>query len=200
MVTSRITATVCSLMPEDSMVWLSALKRLLIMLQRKNTAPVSATQSEIKKASCVVTTVLTSTLTFCIQTTRSPKLITSPVLKVKHLFTESPIMASRKSFLGPRDKLTMPFLEMMPRQTLVSGSLVKTRTIVSAGLSETPLISTSSTLKTQNTRTTQSSNWRARRPLQLVAFSLSQQFWCEPLSSLERHSESTNDSLFEKLY
>ena len=84
MVTSRITATVCSLMPEDSMVWLSALKRLSILIQLKNTAPVSATRSEIKKASCVVTTILTSTLSFCIKTTRSLVLITSAVMKVKH--------------------------------------------------------------------------------------------------------------------
>ena len=184
------------------MVWLSALKRMLIILQMDFTAPVSATQSEIKKASCVV--YWCSALAFWSKTTRSPVLITSPVLNSYMLVTDRPwlsFMASRNSFLRPRDKDSMPsFHQLRARKAWVSGSLVMTRTMVSAGLSETPLISTSSTLKTKNTRTTQSSNWRARRPLQLVAFSLSQQFWCEPLSSLERHSESTNDSLFEKLY
>ena len=200
MVTSLITATVCSLMPEESMVWLSELKRLLIMFQLSITAPVSATQSEIKKASCVVTTVMKFSLLFCFKTTRSKVKNTSPVMKAKLRLTPSPILASRKSFLVPRDKIKMSLKELMSRQTLVSGSLVMTRTMVSAGLSETPLISTSSTLNTWNTRTTQISNWRAQRPLQLVASSLSQQSWCEPLSSREHHSESTNDSFVEKLY
>ena len=200
MVTSMTTATVCSLMPEDSMVGLLALKQLLLMLHLKSTVPASATQSEIKKASRVVTTGRKSTLTFCIKTTRSLVLITSPVMKVQLTTTSFPIMASRKSFLGPRDKMKMQFLELILRQTVVSGSLVMTRTMVCAGLSETPLISTSSTLNTRNTRTTQDSNWQAQRPWQLVASSLSRQYWCEPLSSRERHSESTNDSLFEKLF